>query len=148
MRISDWSSDVCSSDLFGLVTAEFLPVSLLTPISEDLGVSTGIAGQTITATAVIGAIAGPGVVIGTRNFNRRWVLFSLTTLLIVSSALAAIAASLPVLLLARLLLGIGLGGFWAMAAALAMRLVPEQMMPRAMAIVFTGVSVEIGRAHV
>ena len=127
--------------VFGLVTAEFLPVSLLTPISEDLGVSTGIAGQTITATAVIGAVAGPGVVIGTRNLDRRWVLLSLTTLLIVSSALAAMAASLPVLLLARVLLGIGLGGFWAMSAALAMRLVPEQLMPRAMAIVFTGVSV-------
>src|SRR3546814_6710373 len=60
-----WAAVISLSlGVFGLVTAEFLPVSLLTPISEDLGVSTGIAGQTITATAVIGAIAGPGVVIG------------------------------------------------------------------------------------
>ena len=137
-----WAAVVSLSlGVFGLVTAEFLPVSLLTPISQDLAITPGTAGQTITATAVIGAIAGPGVVIGTRNLDRRWVLLTLTTLLVVSSTLAALASSLPMLLVARLLLGIGLGGFWAMSAALAMRLVPEHLMPRAMAIVFTGVSV-------
>ena len=137
-----WTAVVSLSlGVFGLVTAEFLPVSLLTPISQDLGITPGTAGQTITATAVIGAIAGPGVVIGTRNLDRRWVLLTLTVLLIVSSTIAALANSLPMLLAARLLLGVGLGGFWAMSAALAMRLVPEHLMPRAMAVVFTGVSV-------
>ena len=137
-----WTAVVSLSlGVFGLVTAEFLPVSLLTPISQDLGITPGTAGQTITATAVIGAIAGPGVVIGTRNLDRRWVLLTLTMLLIVSSTIAALANSLPMLLAARLLLGVGLGGFWAMSAALAMRLVPEHLMPRAMAVVFTGVSV-------
>jgi predicted MFS family arabinose efflux permease len=61
-------------------------------------------------------------------------------LLIVSSLLAAVANGLPLLLVSRALLGIGLGGFWAMSLALAMRLVPERLMPRAMAIIMTGVS--------
>ncbi|MFB9952657.1 MFS transporter [Rhizobium puerariae] len=130
-----------SLGVFGLVTAEFLPASLLTPISADLGISSGTAGQTVTVTAVVGALAGPGVVIGTRSLNRRWTLFGLTALLIVSSVLAAIANGLPLLLLSRVLLGIGLGGFWAMSAALAMRLVPMHLLPRAMAVIFTGVSV-------
>lgn len=130
-----------SLGVFGLVTAEFLPASLLTPISADLGISPGTAGQTVTVTAVVGAIAGPAVVIGTRSFNRRWTLFGLTALLIISSALAALANGLPLLLLSRVLLGIGLGGFWAMSAALAMRLVPMDLLPRAMAVIFTGVSV-------
>src|SRR5919197_1028686 len=43
--------------VFGLVTAEFLPASLLTPIAADLGVTDGSAGQAVTATAIIGAIA-------------------------------------------------------------------------------------------
>ena len=141
-RDAAWAAVVSLSlGVFGLVTAEFLPVSLLTPISEDLGITPGTAGQTITATAVVGALAGPGVVIGTRNIDRRLVLLALTTLLVISSTLAALANNLPLLLLARVLLGVGLGGFWAMSAALAMRLVPEHLMPRAMAIVFTGVSV-------
>ena len=44
--------------VFGLVTAEFLPASLLTPMASDVGVSVGAAGQAVTATAVVGAIAG------------------------------------------------------------------------------------------
>jgi predicted MFS family arabinose efflux permease len=126
--------------VFGLVTAEFLPASLLTPMSQDLGVSIGATGQSVTMTAIVGAIAGPGVVIGTSRFDRRYTLLGLTTLLIVSSLLAAFASGLAMLLVSRGLLGIGIGGFWAMSLALAMRLVPERLMPRAMAIVMTGVS--------
>lgn len=127
--------------VFGLVTAEFLPASLLTPIAADLRISDGAAGQAVTATAVIGAVAGIATAIVTRNLDRRVVMWALTTLLVVSSLLAAAANGLVMLLGARLLLGIGLGGFWSMAAAMAMRLVPMSLMPKAMAIIFTGVSV-------
>jgi len=126
--------------VFGLVTAEFLPVSLLTPLSADLGVGTGVAGQSITTTAVIAAVAGPGVIIGTRKIDRRWTVLALTTLLVISSLLAAIANDIYTVFAARILLGVGLGGFWAMSAALAMRLVPPARMPRAMAIIMAGVS--------
>ncbi|MFD2054532.1 MFS transporter [Mesorhizobium calcicola] len=44
------------------------------------------------------------------------------------------------LLLARVVLGVALGGFWAMSAAMALRLVPMRLMPRAMSIILTGVS--------
>ncbi len=126
--------------VFGLVTAEFLPVSLLTPLSADLSVGTGVAGQSITTTAVIAAIAGPGIVIGTRKIDRRWTVLALTTLLIISSLIAALANNIYTVFFARILLGIGLGGFWAMSGALAMRLVPPPLMPRAMAIIMAGVS--------
>lgn len=129
-----------SIGVFGLVTAEFLPASLLTPMSQDLGVSVGAAGQTVTVTALVAAVAGPGIVIGTSRFDRRHVLIALTSLLVVSSIVAAFANSLPVLLLSRFLLGIGLGGFWAMSVALAMRLAPPSKIARAMSIVMAGVS--------
>ncbi|KQS83592.1 MULTISPECIES: MFS transporter [unclassified Rhizobium] len=129
-----------SLGVFGLVTAEFLPASLLTPMSHDLGVSIGAAGQSVTMTAVVGAIAGPAVVVATSRFDRRYTLLGLTALLILSSALAALSSGMSMLLLSRALLGIGLGGFWAMSLALAMRLVPERLMPRAMAIIMGGVS--------
>lgn len=127
--------------VFGLVTAEFLPASLLTPIAADLGISDGAAGQTVTATAIIGAFAGLFTPIVTGRLDRRLVMWSLTGLLIVSSVLAAAANNLTMLLAARLLLGIGIGGFWSMAGALAMRLVPSRLIPRAMSLIFTGVSV-------
>ncbi|RWA67959.1 MFS transporter [Mesorhizobium sp.] len=127
--------------VFGLVTAEFLPASLLTRLAQDLGVSEGSAGQAVTATAVVGAIAAPTMAIVTKRLDRRLVMWMLTVLLIVSNLLAAFASSLSVLLLARVVLGIALGGFWSMSAAMAMRLVPMRLVPRAMSIILTGVSV-------
>ncbi|RVB80149.1 MULTISPECIES: MFS transporter [unclassified Mesorhizobium] len=127
--------------VFGLVTAEFLPASLLTPLAQDLGVTEGTAGQAVTATAVVGAIAAPTMAIITKRLDRRLVMWGLTVLLILSNLVAAFASSLPVLLIARIMLGISLGGFWSMSAAMAMRLVPMRLMPRAMSIILTGVSV-------
>lgn len=127
--------------VFGLVTAEFLPASLLTPMSADLGVSIGAAGQSVTMTAIVGAIAGPAIVIYTSRLDRRFVLFALTGLLILSSIMAGLADSLTTLLVARVFLGAALGGFWALSLALVMRLVPDHLMPRAMSIVMSGVSI-------
>ncbi len=42
--------------VFGLVTAEFLPASLLTPMAADLGISEGAAGQAVTATAAVAMV--------------------------------------------------------------------------------------------
>jgi len=127
--------------VFGLVTAEFLPASLLTAMATDLGVSDGAAGQAVTATAIVGAIAAPTIPVVTRNIDRKQVIIALTLLLVLSNLLAVTAANLPVLLVSRVMLGVALGGFWSMAAALAMRLVPEKLFARAMSAILTGVSV-------
>lgn len=126
---------------FSQVTAEFLPASLLTPIATDLGVSVGAAGQVVTATSLVGIIAGLATAIVTRAMDRRVVLWSLTVLLIVSNLLSATASNLTMLLFARVLLGISLSGFWAMATATAMRLVPADALPRAISLIFSGVSI-------
>jgi DHA1 family purine ribonucleoside efflux pump-like MFS transporter len=126
--------------VFGLVTAEFLPASLLTAISRDLHISDGAAGQAVTATAIVGAIAAPTIPLLTRRLDRKTVMIGLTILLAISNLLAATASNLPMLLAARVALGIALGGFWSMAAALAMRLVPMALFARAMSIILTGVS--------
>lgn len=127
--------------VFGLVTAEFLPASLLTAIAADLHVSVGVAGQAVTATALVAAVAAPAVPLLTRRLDRGWVLMGLTALLLLSNLLSATATGLVVLLVARVMLGVALGGFWSMAAAVAMRLVPDRLFARAMAVILTGVSV-------
>jgi predicted MFS family arabinose efflux permease len=127
--------------VFGLVTAEFLPASLLTPMAFDLGVSEGLAGQAVTVTALVALLSGLLAASLTRGIDRRVVLIGFTMLLIASNLLVAFAPSLTVLLLARILLGVALGGFWSMAAATAMRLVPSAVLPRALSMIFSGVSV-------
>ncbi len=137
-----WSGVAALSlSVFGLVTAEFLPPSVLTPLASDLGVSLGAAGQAVTATAVVGAFAALLVPVVTSRWDRRLVLLGLLLLLGVSNLMTATAVNMPMLLAARVVLGVSLGGFWSMAAATTMRLVPMPVLPRAMSIVFTGVTV-------
>ena len=137
-----WNAVISLSlGVFGLVTAEFLPASLLTPIAHDLHISAGIAGQAVTMTAVVAAVAGPALVIGTARIDRRMVVWSLSLLLVLSDLLAASASNIWVLLAARVGLGVALGGVWSLAAALCLRLVPAALMPQAMSLVFTGMTV-------
>jgi predicted MFS family arabinose efflux permease len=126
--------------VFGLVTAEFLPASLLTPMAGDLGITEGMAGQAVTATAVVAFLTSLMISAATRHIDRRRVLLGFSVLLVGSNLVVALAPGLPLLLLGRVLLGIALGGFWAMSAAIAMRLVPEALVPRALSMIFSGVS--------
>ena len=127
--------------VFALITAEFLPASLLTPMAASLGVTEGMAGQTVTATAAIALVTSLVISVLTRNTDRRIVLLSFSVLLVASNLLVAFAPTLSLVLVGRVLLGVAIGGFWTMSAAVAMRLVPEAMVPRALSIIFSGVSV-------
>ncbi|MEX0564230.1 MFS transporter [Raoultella terrigena] len=127
--------------VFGLIVAEFLPASLLTPMATSLGVSEGMAGQAVTATALVALVTGLLITPATKNIDRRWVLMFFSLLQIISSMMVAFAPSLEFLLLGRLLLGIAIGGFWSMSTATAMRLVPAAFVPKALAIIFSAVSV-------
>lgn len=127
--------------VFSQVTAEFLPASLLTPMAESLRISQSLAGQAVTATALVALVAALLAAVATRGLDRRIVLMGFSLLLIASNLLVALAPNLILLLLARVLLGIALGGFWSMATAVAIRLVPTPMVPRALSILFSGVSV-------
>jgi predicted MFS family arabinose efflux permease len=127
--------------VFGLLTAEYLPASLLTPMATDLGVSEALAGQAVTVTAVVALFAGllvPGL---TSGLDRRVVLLAFSVLMIASNVLVALSSSLEFMLVMRVLLGIALGGFWSMAAAVAIRLVPAKSVPRALSIIFSGIAV-------
>ncbi|SEM21753.1 MFS transporter [Halomonas caseinilytica] len=127
--------------VFGLVTAEFLPVSLLTPMAADLAITEGMAGQAVTATAAVALVTSLLITAATRRIDRRYVLLAFSGLLVISNLLVAYAPNMPSLLLGRVLLGVALGGFWTMSAATVMRLVPEDSVPRALSMIFSGVSV-------
>ena len=125
----------------GLITSEFLPVSLLTPMAHDLQVTEGIAGQAISITAVVAMVASLLIAVATKGLDRRWVLLSFSVLQVLSNALVAFAPNFLVLTIGRVLLGVAIGGFWAMAAAVAMRLVPKKDVPKALSTIYGAVSV-------
>lgn len=126
--------------VFALVTSEFLPSSLLTPMAAGLHVTEGGAGQAVTVTAFVALIASLLVSTVTRRLDRRAVFLAFSALLIVSDLLVAAAPNVSVLLAARILLGVAIGGFWTMSTAAVMRLVPEPDIPRALSVLFSGVA--------
>lgn len=121
-----------------LIAAEFLPVSLLTPIANDLGATEGAAGQAISISGLFAVISSLLIATVAGRYNRRHILLGLTALMVVSLALIANAPSFVILMLSRALLGVVIGGFWALATATVMRLVPEESVPRALGIIYTG----------
>jgi predicted MFS family arabinose efflux permease len=126
--------------VFALVTAEFLPAGLLTPIAGDLGVTEGLAGQAVTTTAAVASIMALLAPTLTQRLDRRTVMLAFSTLVIASALLVSVATNVTVLFAGRILLGIALGGFWALSTPTIMRLVPPLLMPRAVSIVYSGIS--------
>ena len=127
--------------VMNLITSEFLPVSLLTPIAHDLGVSEGTAGQMISATSLAAVITSLLTAPVTRRLDRKVVLLGASVALIVSNVLVALAPNLTVVMLARLLLGVAMGGFWSLSNATTLRLTPKQFLPKALAITSGGVAI-------
>ena len=90
--------------VFGLVTAEFLPASLLTPMAESLGVTEGVAGQAVTATATVALVTSLLTAAATRTIDRRRVLLVFSVLLVASNLAVAFAPNLAMLLIGRVVL--------------------------------------------
>src|SRR4051812_11978692 len=107
-----------------LIASEFMPVTLLTPIARDLGATAGMAGQAISISGLFAVVTSLFIASIAARFNRRHVLLALTALMLGSLVLIASAPNFAVLMAARALLGITIGGFWSLATATVMRLVP------------------------
>ena len=126
-----------------LITVEFLPVSLLTPMALDLGISEGMAGQSVTTTAFVAMFSSLFITTVIGKTDRRYVVILFSLLLTLSCLLVSFADSFTLLLLGRACLGLALGGFWAMSASLTMRLVPMRVVPKALSIIFGAVSIAL-----
>ncbi|KUF14770.1 MFS transporter [Streptomyces silvensis] len=126
---------------FSVVTTEMLPVGLLTSLSAGLRVSDGTAGLTVTLPGVVAALAALLLPVAVRRTDRKHVLCGLMLLLGAANVLSALASGFAVLLAARIVVGLCIGGVWAVAASLAVRLVAAESVGRATAVIFSGIAV-------
>lgn len=126
---------------FILVTSEFLPIGVLNAISQDLHVSVGTAGLVITLPAIMGAFAAPLISVWVKGLDRKFLLISLTAVMVFANFITAYAPNFELLLFSRFVLGIAIGGFWATAIALSGRVAPSHLpIAKATAIVMAGVT--------
>ena len=123
---------------FALVASEFMPVSLLSPIASDLRISEGQAGQAIGVSGAFALVTSLCVARLAGRLDRKVLLLGLCLTMIVSGTIAAFAPNYAVFMIGRACIGVAIGGFWSMSAATAMRLVPDHLVPRALAIVNGG----------
>jgi len=120
--------------VFALIASEFMPVSLLTPLAADLHVSQGLAGYGIAISGAFAVLTSLSISTLAGTMNRKTLLLALTALMCVSGLVIGAAPGYAVYMLGRALIGVVVGGFWSMSAAVAMRLVPAASVPRALAI--------------
>ncbi|HZX05202.1 MFS transporter [Kribbella sp.] len=137
-----WAASVTmATTVFTVVTAEMLPVGLLTPMSESLHVTEGTAGLALTATGVTSAVAAPVLPLLLGKLDRRAVLGGLMVLLAASAFAAAVTSDFVVLMVTRVLMGVSIGGVWLFTVSLARRVVPPNAAGPATSLIFSGIGI-------
>ena len=125
---------------FAVGMGAFVVIGVITPIAEGLNVSKADAGIILTAYAIAYAVLSPVGAALTGSFSRRAVLTGALALFCLGSVLSALAWSLPVLVVSRVLVAFGAALFTPLAAGLAVAISPPEQRGRALAKVFGGLT--------
>ena len=137
-----WAAPITMAvTVFTVVTAEMLPVGLLTPIGESLHVTEGTAGLALTTTGLVSAVAAPVLPLALGRLDRRAALGGLMVLLALGSFVVAIAPVYWMFIAARVLMGLSIGGVWTLTIGLARRVVPEHAAGPATSLIFSGIGI-------
>ena len=131
---------VLTLSTFLVVTSEMLPVGVLTPMAEGLSITSGAAGSSLTITGLVAAVTAPIVPRLLGNSDRRYVLAVAMLALTVVNIATAVSAGFVGLVLSRIVLGIGMGTVWGLAAAVATRLVAPRNAALAVSFAVSGVA--------
>ncbi|TQM77652.1 MFS transporter [Thermopolyspora flexuosa] len=116
---------------FCLVTAELLPIGLLTLIAADLGRSESEAGLLVTGYAVVVVVASVPLTRLTYRLPRRALLGGTLGVFVAGTLLSAVATGYAVLLSARLLTALAHALFWSIAGPTVAGLFPAEVRGRA-----------------
>jgi DHA1 family inner membrane transport protein len=125
---------------FSVVTAEVLPIGLLTVIAGDLHRSVPATGLLVTGYALVVVLASLPLARSTRAVPRRMLLAGLLGAFTLANLAAALAPDYRALLGARLLGALAHALFWSVVGAATAGLFAPRVRGRAMAALFTGSS--------
>ncbi|MFI9046762.1 MFS transporter [Streptomyces sp. NPDC053427] len=125
---------------FTLGLDAYVMAGLLPVIAHDIGTRVALAGQLVTAFTLAYAIAAPLVAGLLAAARPRALILAALAVFTLGNAVSALAPSLAVLLVARVIAGAGAGVYSALSTAAAAALAPEGRRGRALALVMGGMS--------
>ncbi|MGW0537284.1 Cmx/CmrA family chloramphenicol efflux MFS transporter [Streptomyces sp. NPDC003032] len=126
--------------IFTQGTSEFMLSGLLPGMAEDLGVSIPDAGLLISAFAIGMVVGAPLLAIATLRWPRRTALVSLQAAFVAAHVVGALAPGYAVLFVSRVVSALAYAGYWGVAVATAVALVPAAAKARAVAVVAGGLT--------
>lgn len=95
-------------------------------------------GQAIAISGIFAVITSLSISRVFKALDRRHIILLLTLLMIVSGIVITFAHSAVLFMLGRAILGVVIGGFWAMSTSIVMRLVPPLSVPKALGLLNGG----------
>ncbi|MCK7628225.1 MFS transporter [Streptomyces sp. RS10V-4] len=126
--------------IFAQGTSEFMLSGLLPDIAADLGVSIPDAGLLVSAFALGMVVGAPVLAVATLRLPRRTTLVAFQLVFTAGHVVGALAPGYGVLFATRVVSALAYAGFWAVAAATAVSLVPPEAKGRALSVVGTGLT--------
>ncbi|GAA2485654.1 MFS transporter [Winogradskya humida] len=126
---------------FGIGLTEFVIAGLLPQVSRDLRVSEAAAGWLISGYALVVAAGAIVLTAVTGRINRKAVLIGLVLLFVAGNLLTAVAPTFAVAMLGRVVAALCHGSFFGIGSLVARRLVPPSQASRAVAVMFSGLTV-------
>ncbi|MBU2667329.1 MFS transporter [Actinoplanes bogorensis] len=129
----------------GLITTltEALPAGVLPQMSQALGVSESVAGQTVTIYAIGTLLTAIPVALATATWPRRHLLLAALTGFVLANLVTAVSLDFTVTMVARFVAGAASGVVWSLLGGYAARLVGPALKGRAMAFAFAGTPVAL-----
>ncbi|MEW7851114.1 MFS transporter [Massilia aurea] len=128
---------------FICIATETLPAGLLPNISDQLGVTTAMAGQTVTAYALGSVLAAIPLTIATSTWRRRNVLLLTIIGFLVFNTVTALSSHFWLTMTARFFAGAAAGLAWSLLAGYARKMVAVHQQGRAMAIAMVGTPIAL-----
>ncbi|WP_222864080.1 MFS transporter [Pigmentiphaga aceris] len=128
---------------FICIVTETLPAGLLPHISDGLGVTASMAGQTVTAYALGSVLAAIPLTIATQHWRRRNVLLLTIVGFLVFNTITALSQDFWLTMAARFFAGMAAGLAWSLLAGYARRMVQPHQQGSAMAIAMVGTPIAL-----
>ncbi|WP_433620415.1 MFS transporter [Paenibacillus cellulositrophicus] len=128
---------------FAVGTEGYMIGGLLPTLAAAMHVSTALAGQLVTAFALVYAVSSPLLTTLTARMERRKLLFGSLLLLTVGNVLCGFASSYGLMMTGRIVAALGAGLFSPGAVAVASTLAPAEKRGRAVSIVVAGQTVSL-----